>query len=100
MAVLSGESNPVNELLVQDKNQDGQIQAGDVLAQPIGSGTTPETISMTLNAGTYYMWVAPPGCNDRIDVHADLVRYTNRSTATPSPAATSSGSGIDFRQCN
>jgi hypothetical protein len=62
-ANLSGLSDSVNELLVQDMNQDGQIESGDVLAQPAGSGTTPETIAMQLNAGTYYLWVAPPVAN-------------------------------------
>jgi hypothetical protein len=62
-ATLSGLTDSVNELLVQDQNQDGQIQSTEVLAQPSGSGTNPETISMQLNAGTYYLWVAPPVAN-------------------------------------
>jgi uncharacterized protein (DUF2141 family) len=59
-ATLSGLSASTNELLVQDQNQNGQISSGEVLANPQSSGTSSETISMTLNSGTYYMWVAPP----------------------------------------
>ena len=59
-ANLTGMSDTVNELLVQDKNQDGQVQPGEILAQPTGTGTMPESISMQLDAGTYYLWVAPP----------------------------------------
>jgi hypothetical protein len=62
-ATLSNLSASVNELLVQDGNQDGVIQSGEVLAQPAGSGTNPETIAMTLSSGTYYLWVAPPVAN-------------------------------------
>ena len=62
-ANLTGLSNSVNELLVQDSNQDGQIQVSEVLAQPIGSGTSPESIAMRLDPGTYYLWVAPPVVN-------------------------------------
>lgn len=62
-ANLSNLSNSLNELLVQDSNQDGQIQSSEVLAQPVGSGTSPESIAMTLDPGTYYLWVAPPVVN-------------------------------------
>ena len=62
-ATLSNMSAPNNELLVQDINQDGQITANEVLDNPGGAGTAPELISMTLNPGTYYLWVAPPIAN-------------------------------------
>lgn len=83
-AVLSNQSNPVNELLVQDKNQDGQIESGDVLAQPYGSGLTPETINMTLTAGTYYMWVAPPVANTT-STYTLTMSDTPTSPPPPSP---------------
>jgi hypothetical protein len=60
-ANLTGLGDTVEELVVQDANQDGQVQAGDVLAQQTGSATSSASISMQLNAGTYYLWVAPPG---------------------------------------
>ena len=62
-ATLSGLTDTVNELLVQDQNADGQIQANEYLAAPQRVGTTPETISLALNAGTYFLWVAPPTSN-------------------------------------
>lgn len=77
-ANLSGLTDSVNELLVQDRNQNGQVEPGDVLAQPVGSGTNPETISMQLNSGTYYLWVAPPVANT-------VSNYTLTMSDVPTP---------------
>lgn len=57
---LSNLSVNVDELLVQDRNNDGIIEPNEILSYPRRSGTTPETISLYLAAGTYYLWVAPP----------------------------------------
>jgi hypothetical protein len=59
-AHLSGLSGQIDELLVQDRNSDGIIQSNEILSYPRRTGTTPETISLTLSPGTYYVWVAPP----------------------------------------
>jgi hypothetical protein len=59
-ANLTGLTDSISELVVQDANQDGQVQSSEILAQTAGSAATPATISMELNAGTYYLWVAPP----------------------------------------
>lgn len=57
-AKLQGMTASVGELVVQDKNSDGIIQSSEQLSayQP---GTSPQTISLTLAAGTYDLWVAP-----------------------------------------
>lgn len=57
---LTGLSGQIDELLVQDSNSDGIIQSSEILSYPRRTGTSPETISLTLSPGTYYLWVAPP----------------------------------------
>ena len=59
-AKLSNLTGDVDELLVQDKNHDGIIQASEILSYPKRSGTTPETLTQILQPGTYMLWVAPP----------------------------------------
>jgi hypothetical protein len=59
-ANLTGVTGNIDELLVKDQNSDGQIQSGDILAYPRRAGNSPETITMTLAVGTYYLWVSPP----------------------------------------
>lgn len=58
-ANLSQMRDSLDELLVQDRNSDGRIQPQEILSYPHRIGTTPETISLTLAPGTYYLWVAP-----------------------------------------
>ena len=58
-ANLSQMRDSLDELLVQDRNSDGQIQPQEILSYPHRIGTTPETISLTLAPGSYYLWVAP-----------------------------------------
>jgi hypothetical protein len=61
-ANLAGLTDSIDELLVQDVNQDGQVQGpAEILQQQVASASSPATISMQLSAGTYYLWVAPPG---------------------------------------
>jgi len=59
-AHLTGLSGQIDELVVQDRNSDGIIESSEILSYPRRTGTTPETISLTLSPGTYYLWVAPP----------------------------------------
>jgi len=58
-ANLSGVRDSLDELLVQDRNAEGQILPQDILSYPHRIGTSPETISLSLAPGTYYLWVAP-----------------------------------------
>ena len=58
-------------------------------------GTTPETIAMTLIAGTYYMWGAA-GREHGLDIHTNDVGHPDRAPSPTSAAPTSNG--IDIRQ--
>lgn len=95
-ATLSGLSGNVDEILVKDANSDGRIQSGEILAYPRRAGMTPETISMTLGAGTYYLWVAPPtggiGSSYTLKVSAGAVGATPVPTSPPTaPPPTAPG---------
>jgi hypothetical protein len=77
-AHLSGLSGQIDELLVQDRNKDGIIQSNEILSYPRRTGTTPETISLTLSAGIYFLWVAPPAIGA-------TASYTLTLSAAPPP---------------
>jgi len=77
---LSNLTGDVDELLVQDRNQDGIVQASEILSYPKRSGTTPETITQTLQPGTYLLWVAPP----TLGVNSS---YTLTMSSAPLPAS-------------
>ena len=59
-AKLTNLSSDVDELLVQDKKHDGIVQSSEILSYPRRAGTSPESISQTLQPGTYLLWIAPP----------------------------------------
>ena len=103
-ANLTGLSGNVDELLVKDQNADGQIQSGDVLSYPHRAGNSPETITMTLAAGTYYLWVAPPTGGISSSYTLTLsASGGGSSTTTPTPppvAPNGSISGIVFNDAN
>ena len=45
--------------LVQDINNNGQVEANEILAIAAAGGTTPEQLTLSnLDAGTYYLWVS------------------------------------------
>jgi len=60
--------------LIQDRNNDGIINRGEVLASSLQWGTTPEHIDLTLTPGKYYIQVYP---------YSGDTNYTLRATATP-----------------
>jgi hypothetical protein len=94
-ANLTGLSGNVDELLVKDQNADGQIQSGDILAYPRRAGITPETIRMTLAAGTYYLWIAPPALGIGSSYTLTLSAGASASgtpTPTPPPPLPATGS--------
>jgi hypothetical protein len=93
-ATLTGLSANLDEVLVQDKNGDGQVQQNEILVFPALPGTAPESIAITLPAGTYYLWVAPP-------VNGTKSPYTlTMSASAPTVAASGSISGRAFDDVN
>ena len=56
-ASVSGLSADANVQLIQDRNRNGVVDAGDVLASSTQSGTTAESISRALEPGTYFVRV-------------------------------------------
>lgn len=56
---LSNLSADADFQLIQDSNNDGMINAGEVLAYPWQFGSLSETLTMGLSAGTYYIRVFP-----------------------------------------
>lgn len=93
-ATLTGLTANLDEVLIQDKNGDGQVQQNEILAYPALAGTAPESIAMTLPAGTYYLWVAPP-------VNGTKSQYTlTMSAVAPTVAASASISGRVFNDAN
>ncbi|HEY8748556.1 MAG TPA: M12 family metallo-peptidase [Tepidisphaeraceae bacterium] len=103
-ANLTGLSGNVDELLVQDHNGDGQIQSNDILSYPRRAGTAPETITMTLAAGTYFLWVAPPttGIGSSYTLTLSAVSSTSPTSTPPPPPAIPAGSisGAVFNDYN
>jgi len=87
---LAGLSGDVNELLVQDRNSDGQIQSSEVLSYPYRTGTTPESISISLSPGTYDLWVAPPviGVGSSYTLTMSAAAPVSVPTPTPPPSPT------------
>lgn len=93
-ATLTGLTANLNEVLIQDRNGDGQVQQNEILAYPALPGTEPESIAVTLPAGTYYLWVALP-------VNGTRSPYTLTMSATaPTVAASGSISGRVFDDTN
>lgn len=88
-AHLSGLTADLNEVLLQDANSDGQVQPGEILAYPNQPGATPEHISISLAAGTYYLWVAPPVSGTvssyTLTLSALYASQTPTSNPTPKP---------------
>jgi reprolysin-like metallo-peptidase family M12B/SdrD B-like protein/pre-peptidase len=103
-ANLTGLSGNVDELLVRDQNSDGQIQSSDILAYPRRPGTSPETINMTLAAGTYYLWVAPPtlGIASSYTLTLSAASSNPSTTTPPTPPTVPNGSisGVVFNDLN
>ena len=104
-ANLTGVSGNIDELLVKDQNADGQIQSGDILAYPRRAGTSPESITMTLSAGIYYLWVAPPtlGIGSSYTLTLSAVSNAPSTPTPPNPPtvpATGSISGVVFDDLN
>jgi hypothetical protein len=60
-ARLSGLTANANLYLIQDRNNDGLGNLGEYLGQGINGGTTAETISISLAAGSYDLHVFPVG---------------------------------------
>ncbi|MFB2981936.1 Calx-beta domain-containing protein [Microseira sp. BLCC-F43] len=56
---LNGLSGNADVQLIQDVNNNGIINGNDVLQRSQNVGTTPDAISRTLNAGTYFALVYP-----------------------------------------
>ena len=103
-ANLSGLTGGVDELLIRDQNSDGQIQSGDILSYPRRAGTSPESISMTLAAGTYYLWVAPPsfGIGSSYTLTLSATSGAPPTTTPPNPPTIPTGSisGTVFNDVN
>ncbi|MEX0267734.1 S8 family serine peptidase [Leptolyngbyaceae cyanobacterium UHCC 1019] len=56
---LSGLSADADVELIQDLNNNGSVDNGEILASLINSDTNPETLSRLLAAGSYYVRVYP-----------------------------------------
>jgi hypothetical protein len=57
---LSGSGNKVKIALIQDKNKNGKLDRGEILAQQGGSSTT-RAITKILSPATYFVRVSTPG---------------------------------------
>lgn len=71
---VNGLSGDANVQLIQDRNLNGQVNAGEVVASSTQRGTATESIQTTLNPGTYYIRVHPgtpfANANYRLNVSA------------------------------
>ena len=71
-ASVSGLSADANVQLIQDRNRNGVVDAGDVLASSTQSGTTAESISRALEPGTYFVrvYAGTPGISTNYRLNA------------------------------
>jgi len=81
---LSGTSNKVKLALIQDKNNNGRLDRGEVLQQQGGTSTT-RHISKTLAPATYFV---------RVQQTTAKNNYTLKLTAAPSDAGNTLGSAL------
>lgn len=71
---LSGLSADADMQLIQDANNNGVVDAGEVLAYPWQDGILPENLTIGLGAGTYYIRVFP---------YSGSTNYSLTASATP-----------------
>lgn len=71
---LSGLSADADLQLIRDVNGNGAIDAGETLAYPWQNGTLPESLTIRLAAGNYYIRVFP---------YSGSTTYTLTASATP-----------------
>jgi hypothetical protein len=82
-ANLGGLTGSVDELLVQDRSGDGQIQSSEILSYAHRAGTSPETIAAVLAPGTYDLWVAPQNAG----IASSYMLTMSAATVTPAPSS-------------
>lgn len=82
---LSGLSADADMQLIQDRNNNGIVDAGEVLAYPWQDGNLPETLTTGLEAGTYYIRIFP---------YSGSTTYS--LTASASPISLPSGYSSNF----
>lgn len=66
---LGGLGGDADVRLIQDLNSNGFIDAGEVLAVSAQSGITPESLTLSLGAGTYYVQVYHYNGNTRYSLN-------------------------------
>ncbi len=71
---LNGMSADADVQLIQDSNNNGEIDSGEVIASSTNRGTTAESIQNTLDAGTYYI---------EVDRYSGDTNYNLNVSATP-----------------
>jgi|GEM_PF-968057 len=96
---LSGLTADADVELIQDFNNNGFVDDGEILARSINSATNPETLSRLLSAGSYYVRVYPflsSNTNYSLSLGAVAVGDNTLATATNLGALTTSRTVTDF----
>ena len=78
---LNGLSADADLYLIRDANNNGVVDASDIIARSLAAGTTPESINVTgLTAGTYFV---------------DVVRYSGNTTYNLTLTADAAGNTLN-----
>ena len=90
---LNGLTANADVQLIQDINNNGIVDSGDVLQSSTKTGTTADTISRTLNAGTYFARVYPiSGGNTNYNLSLNVDSAGNTLSTARNDIGTLSGS--------
>ncbi|HEV8605071.1 MAG TPA: M12 family metallo-peptidase [Tepidisphaeraceae bacterium] len=88
---LTGLSADANMLLVNDANENGNAEPAEILAFPNLAGILPETITTTLDPGTYHLWVYRVSGATTYSLAFSVIALPGTPTAAVSSTATGPG---------